>query len=825
MIKSGQTSGNRQRKRHAHRLIAAAWAMPATSMPAAAVALLAAPAAQAQDAARSFDIPAQPLADALTSFGQQSGLQVSTQAPLVEGRNSTAVKGAMPALQALSRLLAGTGLAFRVAGTTVSLEPAPQGAGAISLGPVRVEGEGAGTEDTAPDAVPGIKGYVATRGAGATKTDTPLIRIPASISVVTHAQIVDQDAQSTSQALRYTPGIVAEQRGINEDSLEYLYTRGFQARTFIDGLTIPFSGFNIATRDTYLIDRVESVRGPVSVVYGQTPPGGLVNIVSKQPTTQPLHEVFFETGSYGRARGGFDFGGALNGSGTLSYRLTAVAMTTGTQTNYVRQKRIAVAPALTWKPDERNTLTIIGNYQKDPEAGAFNYVPAVGTVLPGKVTIPRSLNTGDPGYDVYRKEEESIAYRFEHRFSDALKFRQNFRYMHNSQTIHHVGDGSSYDSTGTALTRIAYNNYGTVDAISMDNQLTADFATGAVHHTFVAGVDLLNTQFDHHLYYSRLDGQNPANLVIADPVYFQNVPAPNFLLGSSTRERTQQAGIYAQDQATLGRLTLVGGLRQDWAGTHSVSYKTGSITDQSSHALTGRLGAVYQITDSLAPYVSWSTSFQPQAGNTDTGAPLKPTKGKQVEAGIKFQPAGGKSFVTLAVYDLRQTNVTVSNSLYTGSITQTGEVRSRGVEAEAHAYLTDRVQMIASYTHDEVRNTSATANILGKAPAGIPQDMAALWLSYDMPATLIPGLKASAGVRYVGASFGNPTNTFKVPGYTLADLGMQYDVGRALPKLTGVKLSVNVSNLFDHTYVTCTDLTYCTFGQGRQVLAGIKYAW
>jgi iron complex outermembrane receptor protein len=218
MVTGGQISGKVTRKRSQRRLITAAWGLPiAASI--TTMAALCATSAQAQEAARSFDIPAQPLANALTSFGQQSGLQVSTQAPLVEGRNAPAVKGSMPALQALSRLLAGSGLTFRITGSTVTLEPAPQSAGAISLGPVRVEGEAtdATGTDMAPDAVPGIKGYVATRGAGATKTDTPLIQIPASISVVTHAQIVDQNAQSTSQALRYTPGIVAEQRGINED--------------------------------------------------------------------------------------------------------------------------------------------------------------------------------------------------------------------------------------------------------------------------------------------------------------------------------------------------------------------------------------------------------------------------------------------------------------------------------------------------------------------------------------------------------------------------------------------------------------------------------
>jgi iron complex outermembrane receptor protein len=508
--------------------------LAAGAMPAA---MLSAAPAHAQSAA-SYDIAPGPLSVVLNQFARQAHVELVYDAPLTQGITSTGLKGNFGPVEGLSHILSGTGLTYRqTAANAFTLERAPVAdAHTVQLGPVQVEGDAQTAQDaspTRPDAVPGIRGYVATRGSGATKTDTPLIEVPASISVVTHDQIVDQDAQSVSQSLRYTPGIVAEQRGINEDSLEYLYTRGFQARTFLDGLAIPFSGFNIATRDAYLIDRVESVRGPVSVVYGQTPPGGLVNIVSKQPTTQPLHEVFFETGSYGRARGGFDLGGALNGSGTLSYRLTAVAMTTGTQTDYVRQKRIAVAPAITWRPDDRTSLTVIGNYQKDPEAGAFNYVPAVGTVLPGKVTIPRSLNTGDPGYDRYSKEEESIAYRFEHSFTDALRFRQNFRYLHNNQTIHHVGDGSGYDATGTALTRIAYNNFGTVDAVTLDNQLSADLSTGPLQHKLVVGADFQNTQFDHYLYYSRLDGQNPANLVIAAPVYFQPVPEPNFLLGSS----------------------------------------------------------------------------------------------------------------------------------------------------------------------------------------------------------------------------------------------------------------------------------------------------
>ncbi|TXI12494.1 MAG: TonB-dependent receptor, partial [Rhizobium sp.] len=223
--------------------------------------------------------------------------------------------------------------------------------------------------------------------------------------------------------------------------------------------------------------------------------------------------------------------------------------------------------------------------------------------------------------------------------------------------------------------------------------------------------------------------------------------------------------------------------------------------------------------------VSYSTSFQPLSGTTDTGSALKPTEGKQYEIGVKYQPVGSDSFVTASLFDLRQTNVKVSSSLYPGSVTQTGEVRSRGVELEAHAYLTDDLQAIASYTYTDVENTRATANIEGKRPAGIPANMASLWLSYDMPDNIAPGLKVMGGTRFVGKSYGNPTNTFAVPSVTLFDIGLQYDFEKQFPKAKGLTASLNVSNLFDKTYVTCTDVTYCTYGQGRVVLAGLRYKW
>jgi len=675
----------------------------------------------------------------------------------------------------------------------------------------------------------GATGYVATGGAAASKSDTPLIRNPSSISVVTHDQIVDQGVQSVAQALRYTPGIVAEQRGINTDSLEYIYSRGFQAETYMDNLRLPAAGqagFNMTSRDTYLIDHIESIRGPASILFGQTPPGGIVNVVTKKPLDTPYNEVFVQTGNYGRAQVGFDFSGPLNNEKTLLYRVTGIGLNTATQTDFVDQQRVAIAPSLTWKIDSDTTLTILANYQKDPKAGIYTFVPAAGTILPNSVSIPRSMNLGDPGFDRFSKEEGSIGYQFEHRLSDIWQIKQNFRYLSNEQTIQQAGPtGVALLNNGTVLSRTPYLNTGTLNAATVDTQALAAFNTGALQHKALFGVDYQFTQYNHYFYNGYTSGSGP-NLNLTAPAYNLPIATPNNMLATSNMIGLGQTGLYAQDQITLGKFTVVGGVRQDWASNKTVSYKTGATTYQDSQALTGRGGIVYNFDNGFAPYFNYATSFQPTAGTDDKGVPLKPTEGESFEVGVKYQPVGSKSFMTAALFDLRQTNVNVSNALYVGSVTQTGEVRSRGVELEAHTFLTDQLQAIASYTYNDVKNTVATTAILGKAPIGIPLNTASLWLSYDMPAYFAPGLKLSGGVRYIDSTFGDTINSYKVPSFTLVDLGLQYDLGKQFVPLRGYTATLNVTNLLDKTYIaSCLSLTTCEYGAGRLVLAGLKYRW
>jgi iron complex outermembrane receptor protein len=729
--------------------------------------------------------------------------------------------GARAISLALALLYAGAARAQAVAPASA----ADQGAAAAALAAVSelpavvVRGrQEAGSADV---------GYVAHTGTTGTKTGTPLIRTPQSVSIVTREQMDLQNVQSVAQALRYTSGIAPEQRGTNTDTLEYLYARGFLVDEFWNGLRTPGPaggfGYNVTSYDPYLLERVEFLHGPASVLYGQGSPGGTVNLVSKLPTEQPLHEIGFQTGSYGRAQAYFDFSGPLDRDGKLLYRITGDGFDAGTQTDHIRQQRFAIAPSITWRPTSDTSLTVYANYQADPKSGGYNSVPAVGTVLGGRVSIPRSFDPGEPSFDSYRKTQESIGYILSHRLDDVWSFRQSYRYLHNSDTTKYVGS-NGYASDGTSLLRTPYLYDGMVNSHAIDNQAIATFATGAARHKLLLGLDYQHFQYDHDFYGSL---SSPPPLSVVNPVYGQQIPYPSFMFATSGAVTVKQLGLYAQDQVDVGRWSFLLGLREDWADQSSQSYKSGSpLTKQSDSAFTWRAGAVYQFDNGVAPYLSYSTSFQPQSGTGFDGGAFKPTTGKQYEAGVKFQPKGYDSFVTASVFRIDQDNVTTSDPAHVSFSVQTGQVRSEGFELEGRASLTSSLQLIANYTYTHLLNTRSNTSNLDKVPPGMPRNAGSLWADYTIRKGLLAGLQAGAGVRYVEGSYGDATNTFKTPSATLVDLALRYDLGRASPTLRGWTASLNVSNLADRKYVaSCIASTFCTWGEGRVVLAGLKYQW
>lgn len=677
-----------------------------------------------------------------------------------------------------------------------------------------------------------VKGYVARKSLAGTKTDTPIEKTPQSVAVVPKQQMQDQQAQSVAEALRYTPGVFAEYRGAS-NLRDEIGTRGFfYTPRFLDGLYLG-GELSYAKLDPYLLERVELISGPSSVLYGQASPGGLLNEVSKKPTGEPLHEVQLTAGTDKHIGFGLDFSDRVPGSESLSWRLVATGLSTDLQEDYTKQKSLAVAPSFTWSPDKDTSLTVMGGYQNEPNAGFRNFLDAAGTVTPitGYGYVPRDLFISDPDYEHASRRQAWIGYEFEHAFTEALTFRQKARY-HRTDWEHRTlvyGSASTDASTGHIIvSRTASGGTDDWNQFVLDNQLQADLTTGPAEHTLLAGIDYRYATRDYVWGY----GAAPS-IDLNDPQYGGAAYSAITLSTSQSQDLTaKQTGVYLQDQVEIGKLNLSAGLRYDWAST-DIDDRLASNSDQSydDGALTWRAGALYAFDNGIAPYVSYSTSFEPSLYLPESGQKaFDPTTAQQFEVGVKYAPEGTDLLFTAAYYDLRQKdavqgawNSTLGRSVYY----QIGEIHNRGVELSGRANLANNLSLIASYSYiDSEVVESVTSGEVGKMPARIPQHQASLWGTYAFDTGVLDGLTLGAGVRYIGTSWGNNTNTFKVGAVALFDAMASYDFGAIDQKWKGLSLQVNVKNIADTEYVaSCANAYACFWGNGRTVLATLKKTW
>jgi iron complex outermembrane receptor protein len=577
------------------------------------------------------------------------------------------------------------------------------------------------------------------------------------------------------------------------------------------------------------------------VLYGQNAPGGLVNMMSKRPTDVPLHEIQFLGGSYDRVQGSLDLSGPVAGRDDLLYRLVALGRGSDTQVDFVEDNRYYVAPSFTWKPGDATTLTFLSHWQKDETGNAMQFLPYEGTVLGnpnGK--IPTSRFLGEPGFDGYDREQFAVGYAFEHRFNQIFSARQNLRYANIDSDYRGVYPDYFYgfnEETGRLIPGKSFiedsqmrriNRYGThykdkADTFTLDNQLQADFMTGSITHTALVGVDF------RHFNAERLRGFTDFELdgLILDvynPTYGNAFARP--VLGFGTAQEQDQIGVYAQDQIKWDHWIATIGIRHDWASA-STRTVTGE-TPQEDKAFTYRTGLSYLFDSGVAPYYSYSESFEPPVGTTFDGTPLKPTTGQQHEFGIKYQPQGYNALLTAAFFHLIQQNVVTPDpdTTHVDYSVQTGEVRSQGVELEGKATLDIGLDMAASYTYTDTKVTQSNIAIeLGNNLTYTPEHQAALWLDYTHKQGDFKGLGLGGGLRYAAGNYGDLSNSQKTPGYVLVDAAVHYDLGKLHNSMEGMRLGVNMSNLLDHEYFTTCYGGSCFYGDRRSVLASMRYNW
>ncbi|WP_058912320.1 ferrichrome porin FhuA [Entomohabitans teleogrylli] len=663
----------------------------------------------------------------------------------------------------------------------------------------------------------------AKRSATATKTDTPIEKTPQSISVVTRDEMDMKQPATVKEALSYTPGVFST-RG-SSSTYDVVSIRGFTTSTtvntnqYLDGIKLQGDNYSEASIDPYFLERVELMRGPTSVLYGKSNPGGIVAMVSKRPTTEPLREIQFKMGTNNLWQTGFDFSDAIDDSGVWSYRLTGLGRSENAQQEMVKSSRYAIAPSFSWRPDDKTDFTFLSNFQSDPYAGYYGWLPREGTVVPyydasGKAhKLPTDFNEGEADNKMTRRQQ-MVGYSFSHAFDDTFTVRQNLRYAQ-VHTLYRSVYGNGYIAPGQ-INRAYVRSDESLNTFTVDTQLQSDFATGAVNHSLLTGVDYLRMRNDIDADYGSADGISMQNPQYGNP----NV---NVYFPYAVINRQEQTGLYVQDQAEWNSWVLTLGGRYDFAKTSTFTRASATTAEVNDQQFTWRGGINYLFDNGISPYFSYSESFEPVSGSTSQGKPFDPSRGKQYEAGVKYLPKDMPVSVTAAVYQLtKNKNLTPdpSNSLFS---IQSGEIRSRGFELEAKAALTANIDVTASYTFTDAEYTHDTV-YGGKRPAEIPRNMASVWADYTFHETALSGLTVGAGARYVGStsSFyttGDKNNeAFNVASYTVADATIKYDLARF--GLPGSSVGVNVNNLFDREYVASCYRDYaCYWGAERQVVA------
>jgi len=773
----------------------------------------------ANDAAINFSIPAQNMDRALTLFADQANVKLFFPSDGVASAQSPAVIGSFTRDQALHRLLAGSGYSWRVtSGDTITIEKVTiNGAadGDVVLDPVRVEADKEFERADGP-----VQGYVAKRSLSATKTDTSILETPQSISVVTSDEIEDQGSQTVMQAMRYTPGAFTGQVGAS-NRYDYVILRGLVDRSidniYLDGMKTMSddSTYSSMQIDPYFVDRIDTVKGPASVLYGRSSPGGLVALSSKKPEFEQKGEVEVSYGTRQQRGVAFDVTGPVAKGSKLAYRLVGKADASDTQFDYTREERYVIAPSLTAHFTDDTRLTLMGYFQRDPEGGTHNGVPAEGTLYPHNGQyLPSDFFDGEPSLEKFDRTQNMVGYQFEHDFDDDLTFKQNFRFLDSDVDIDQIYQ-TGWDGSTNNLKRAYYGGYESLRAFTVDNQLTGNFSTGSVDHTVIGGLDYQHRRSRTNYWYTAVSGINPWNPSYGNANVTFGTP---YALATKTLEQT---GVYVQDQLAYENWRLSLGAREDWVETDNLNRLTEKRTGEDRSKLTTRAGLLYLFDNGIAPYFNYSESFNPNLYADANGDPLAPTEGTQYEAGIKYQPKGRDMLFTASVFHIEQENVAIADPV-TFVYSPAGTIKSQGIELEARAKLTDHFSMTAGYAYTDASYDAPGDAKDGKTPMQVPEHTASLWGKYSFDAGVLAGLDVGAGARYVGETWATADNTQRVPDYTIVDLSFDYDLSRI--GVENADMRFNINNLFDKDYIaSCYNLANCYVGQERTMLATLRY--
>ena len=663
----------------------------------------------------------------------------------------------------------------------------------------------------------------------ATKSALAPEETPQSISVIDNEMLQMRDVDSVNEALRYVPGVTTELRGGAVSRLDQFTIRGFSNyQNTYDGMPLLFNGWNLQPQvDALAVEQVEIFKGPTSSLYGSMPPGGFVNLISKQPSRHTYHQLNLAIGSSTLTEMSTESRGMILSS-DLSYSLVTLVRKRDGQALTSEEERQVFAPSIDW-PLSNNTLINFNLYfQNDPSAGIYNSVPAAGSVLTTPYgQLEPDFYAGDANWNTYERRVALPGYKVNHNFNNGWILLHQARYMDANvyqENTYSAGFLGGYypllPNADQILVRRAYLTDETSTAWTVDNQLAGQVFTGQIEHHLLFGVD--TQQLESQIRYE--DGVTvPINLYMPNNnlVNPEALPAAFAASGYSSdfTLKSKQTGLYFQDQLRINNWVMIFGGRYDRYNYKESGRKYGVSASNAidQEEFSGRAGVLYEVNNRWAPYLSYAQSFEPIGGSDRNGKTFDPAWADQWEIGTKFVSNDQHKQLTVAAFEITKRNALTRDP--SGGPTdqiQAGETQSRGIELETMLVISDELMGTFNYTWIDVEVTKDNYGLQGKTPIWIARNTANIWLQYDPFDSLLAEASLGVGVRYIGKTQMNALNTDTVPAYTLFDLAVSREMGSANVRLTA-------TNITNKRYYTCYDNNNCWFGSQRSIELGLNY--
>ncbi|MEQ3530539.1 TonB-dependent siderophore receptor [Pseudoalteromonas sp. XMcav11-Q] len=675
------------------------------------------------------------------------------------------------------------------------------------------------------------RGLISYVSATASKTAIPIVKTPVSVSVLTAQRISDLGAETLQDAIGYVAGVYNGPYGVDTRG-DWSKIRGVDPLLYVDGLQKLFGNYNNTRTNPYALESVEILKGPSSVLYGQGSTGGIVNAVSKLPKADTEGEIWAQVGNYDRKQLALDYNTTFGEQQEYQARAVAMYRDSGTQTDYVDDNTLMLAPSFSWLASDETKITLLANLQRNESGSSTQFFPHEGTILPAKYgQIPSERFVSEPGWDKYDTEQQAITAIVEHSFDLDTHVKFSGRYSDSSSEYRTIYSWPpKFEADKRTVKRIASLTDSSARSVTMDLQFHKYLELDAVKLTMVSGVDYQNADTD-----SDRGRGVAAPLDLYNPVYGQSTALPTAVVDNPENTlNNKQLGAYAQVTAEVNSWVLNAALRYDDV---SNQVQTAGAIKNSQNATTGRIGLLYQFENGIAPYASYSESFKAVFGQKPQGGAYKPLEGEQIELGLKYQPTGTEHLITASVFEIKDKNQI--RKVSPEFEVQDGEITVKGLELEAQLEW-QHLDIYAAYsyldTEQDVSPLSPTELYVAQdlvtlitddtQLSATPKHLASIWATYRADEWL-PGLKFGAGIRHVGKTY-DGSRTVELNGqilhqqlvtdnFNLIDMMIGYDIEQ-------YQFSLQVDNVTDKTVITsCLFRGDCFYGQRRTISANVKY--